>query len=115
MKRKILLIGILVLAVLFLSSCKKTYYATVTIFNDGDILITASVDNDTSLINAGEGVEWTISWEGQRTTQVYLYAEPVGYNDYDENWLTLSGGQDYTWTTGWVFVKGTASKKKTLQ
>ncbi|MCK5056320.1 MAG: hypothetical protein KAT34_06670 [Candidatus Aminicenantes bacterium] len=112
MKKKILLISILVLSLLFLSSCKKTRYAYVTIFNDGVILITAMVDDDASLINPGEGVEWTLSWEGSKTITVQLYAEPVGFNDSDEVWVTLSNGQDYTWEPGWVFGASSGLKKK---
>ncbi|MCK4766642.1 MAG: hypothetical protein KAW12_30905 [Candidatus Aminicenantes bacterium] len=112
MKRKILLIAVLVLAVLFQISCKRTRYATVTIFNDGEILITASVDGDTELIGPGEGVEWTLSWEGGKSITVYLYAEPVGFNDYDEDWATLFNGDDYEWYPGWVYVAGSLTKKK---
>ncbi len=114
MKRRILLIGFLILAVVFLSSCKREYHATVTILNDGDILITASVDDDASLINPGEAVTWEIIWEGQRLVTVHLYAEPYGYNDYDEEYVTLGNGEDYTWVTGWIYVasKGLSKKHK---
>lgn len=114
MKRKTLLIAVLVLAVLFLVSCKKTRYAYVTIFNDGEILIAASVDNDTELINPGEGIEWTLSWEGSKSITVYLYAEPVGVgsNDYDEDWVTLYNGDEYEWYPGWVYVAGSLARKK---
>ena len=111
MKKKILLISILVLSLFLLSSCKKTRYAYVTIFNDGEILITAMVDDDAELINPGEGVEWTLSWEGSKTIQVHLYAEPVGYNYYDEAYVTLSNGQNYDWDTGWIFVASSGLKK----
>jgi len=111
MKKKILLITILVLSLLLLSSCKKTRYAYVTIFNEGEILITAMVDDDAELINPGEGVEWTLSWEGSKTITVHLYAEPVGYNDYDEEYVTLSNGQSYEWDTGWVFAASSGLKK----
>ena len=111
MKRKILLIGFLVLAIVFLSSCKRTYRATVTIYNDGEILITASVDGDASLINPGEGVEWSLEWENTRTIEVRLYAEPVGYNDYDEEYVILSNRDNYEWTTGWVYVAGAGLSK----
>lgn len=112
MRKKILLLGILVLCLLFLSSCKRTRYAYVTIFNEGEILITAMVDDDASLIQPGEGVEWTLSWEGAGTITVYLYAEPVGYDGYDEEWVTLGDGEEYTWETGWVFVSTSGIKKK---
>ncbi len=112
MKKKYFLIGLLVLSLFFLASCKRTYYATVTVFNDGEILITVTVDDDPALIDPGEGVEWTLSWEGSRTIQVYLYAEPVGYNDYDDEWATLSDGEDYTWSTGWNYAKGSGLQKK---
>jgi hypothetical protein len=112
MKKKIILIGMVVLLLVFLSSsCKKVRYAYITIFNEGEILITAMVDDDASLISPGEGVEWTISWEGSRTTQVYLYAEPVGFNDSDEEWVTVGNGDDYTWETGWVYLSGAGLKK----
>lgn len=115
MKKKLIIIGMMVLAMVFLSSsCKKTYYAYITIFNEGEINITAMVENDPSVIYPGEGVEWTISWEGSRTTQVYLYAEPIGFNDSDEAWVTVSNGDYYTWETGWVYLSAGAMKKKSM-
>lgn len=112
MKKKIFWTAILILGMVFLSSCRRVYFASVTIFNDGDILITAAVDDDFSLIGAGEAVTWELEWRGDRLITVHLYAEPVGYNDYDEEWVTLGNGDDYTWTTGWVFVASQGLKKK---
>jgi hypothetical protein len=36
----------------------------------------------------------------------------VGYNDYDEEWVTLSDGQNYDWDTGWVLVASSGVQKK---
>lgn len=111
MKKKIVLIGILILAVLFFSSCKKRYTAWVTILNDGDILITVSVEDETESIPAGESVTWEINWEGDRFTTVHLYAEPFGFNDFDEAYVTLENNEEYTWVTGWVYVAQSLTKK----
>jgi len=112
MKKKIILLGILFISLLFVSSCKKVYLAAVTIINDGDIVITASVDGDFAVIPVGDTLTWELQWEGDRTITVHLYAEPIGYNDFDEAYITLGNGEEYTWTTGWIYVNGASLAKK---
>lgn len=112
MNKKFFLIGVLVLSLLFLTSCKKEYFASVIIENIGEIVITASVDGDASVVNPGEAVEWTLSWKGEKFITVRLYAEPLGFNDYDEEYATLGGGDEYVWTTGWVYVAKAAKPQK---
>ena len=46
-----------------------------------------------------------------------LYGSPerqllFDVNDFDEAYITLGNGEEYTWTTGWIYVNGASLAKK---
>lgn len=104
----------MILGVLFISQCKKyQYFGEITIVNFGDIDIYAGIEDDMLVLEPGESFTWEVGWKNNGSSTFYLYAEPVGYNDYDEAYINLFNGEAYTWFTGWEYVyQGRTPMKK---
>jgi len=88
----------------FLSSCATTVenIAYVTIYNEGDLAVSASVDSTEKTLDSGEYATWDLELGNSSSTSVELYAELVDDNRYSiSETITIAIGEVYLWPIGW--------------
>jgi hypothetical protein len=108
--KKVLFI-VLMMALLFGVNCKREYSGIITISNIGDITIMAEVDGYEVMVYPYDSESIEITWQGGSSSQIYVYAEPLGFDDYDDAYITLYDGEEQIWETGWYYT----GKSKQLQ
>lgn len=104
------IIGVTVLCLVSLSCYKYSFYADISVVNVGDFPIRAYVNDDMGIIEPGDTLTWELNWEGDNLLEVYLYAEPVGFYDFDEETILIRDGENYTWVVGWELLAGKTRK-----
>jgi hypothetical protein len=104
MKQQRSLITVAFFLIFFLSSCSSTVenIAYVTIYNEGDLAVSASVDSTAKTLDSGEYATWDLDLGNSSSTSVELYAELVDDNRYSiSETITVTVGEVYLWPIGW--------------
>ena len=117
-KKRVVLLGIIILSLLFFSACKRT--ARVEVENDGDVAIRATVAGTSDTVAPYTSVVWEITWKSLNPNSersIELYAEPIGYSGYQDSEVVILKNKDYyLWQTGWQVVASKLTKiKKTIK
>jgi hypothetical protein len=102
-QRRYLAFGTFLLG-LFLSSCITTaeHVAYVTIYNEGDLAVLASVNGIEQTLDARSYSTWDIDLGNSSSTSVDLYAVQVDDSRYSvSETITLAAGEVYLWPIGW--------------
>jgi hypothetical protein len=102
-QQKYLVLGAFLLA-LFLSSCATTaeLIAYVTIYNEGDLAVLASVEGTEKNLDARSYATWDIDLGNSSSTSIDLYAVQVDDSRYSvSETITLAAGEVYLWPIGW--------------
>lgn len=88
----------------FLASCATTVenIAYVTVYNEGDLAVLASVDGIEKTVDSGKYATWDVDLGSSSSTSVELYAELVDDSRYSvSETATISAGEVYLWPIGW--------------
>jgi hypothetical protein len=108
MKQQKFLIIVAFFLAFFLSSCATTVenIAYVTIYNEGNLAVLASVNGTEKTLDAGLYATWDITLGSSTSTSVELYATLVDDNRYSvSETITLAAGEVYLWPIGWNSVE----------